>query len=207
MEVLSFSVVGMTLVLRKIRGGRQIREQRGRLQTRIPVGQEETVHGTVVMPDSSIVLMGGGGYENDTWRSTNNGTTWTRVNASSGWLGRYAHSSVVMPDGSIVLMGGESNSGIRNDSWRFQPAGSSLKYASHTYTMPGTYSVVLQVYNNGGYNSTRKIGYASVTTTMSKIGVFRNTHDWYLDYNGNGTWDRQCGLTAVSHLAKLVMSR
>jgi hypothetical protein len=25
--------------------------------------------------------------------------------------------------------------------------------------------------------------------SVSKIGVFRNSHDWYLDSNGNGTWD------------------
>ena len=61
------------------------------------------------MPNGSIVLMGGfdsGGFKNDVWRSTNNGTTWTQVNASAGWTGRFYHSSVAMPDGSIVLMGG-----------------------------------------------------------------------------------------------------
>ena len=26
-------------------------------------------------------------------------------------------------------------------------------------------------------------------STKSKIGVFRNNHDWYVDYNGNGNWD------------------
>ena len=66
-------------------------------------------HSSVVMPDGSIVLMGGFdgvAFKNDTWRSTDNGTTWTLVNASAGWSGRFYHSSVAMPDGSIVLMGG-----------------------------------------------------------------------------------------------------
>jgi type II secretory pathway component GspD/PulD (secretin) len=68
-------------------------------------------HSSVTMPDGSIVLMGGrtalsSGFMNDVWRSTDNGATWTRVNASAGWSGRYSHSSVAMPDGSIVLMGG-----------------------------------------------------------------------------------------------------
>ena len=40
------------------------------------------------------------------WRSTDNGATWTLVNASAGWSGKMYHSSVAMPDGSIVLMGG-----------------------------------------------------------------------------------------------------
>ena len=68
------------------------------------------------MPDGSIVLMGGydsGSPKNDTWRSTDNGATWTQVNASAGWSARYAHSSVAMPDGSIVLMGGYDGSDLR----------------------------------------------------------------------------------------------
>ena len=71
-----------------------------------------TGHSSVVMPDGSIVLMGGfdGTSEfNDVWRSTDNGATWTQVNASAGWTGRDGHSSVVMPDGSIVLMGGNTD--------------------------------------------------------------------------------------------------
>ena len=67
-------------------------------------------HSSVVMPDGSIVLMGGydpaATIKNDVWRSTDNGATWTQMNASAGWSARYGHSSVVMPDGSIVLMGG-----------------------------------------------------------------------------------------------------
>ena len=80
-------------------------------------------HSSVVMPDGSIVLMGGvdGGYVsyNDTWRSMNNGVTWTLVNVSSGWSARYGHSSVVLTDGSIVLMGGCFGDGpCKNDTWR-----------------------------------------------------------------------------------------
>jgi PKD repeat protein len=149
-------------------------------------------HSSVVLPDASIVLMGGWAdeFRNDTWRSMNNGVTWTQLNASSGWLARDSHSSVAMPDGSIVLMGGEDG-GYLNDTWRFMPAGSSEQNPSHTYTTPGIYTVALQVYNAGGYNSTIKSGYINVTNaTASKIGVFRpSTHLFYLDYNGNGVWN------------------
>ena len=80
-------------------------------------------HSSVVMPDASIVLMGGcysdGPCRNDTWRSMDNGATWTQVNASVGWSARGIHSSVAMPDGSIVLMGGFDGSPfIKNDVWR-----------------------------------------------------------------------------------------
>lgn len=42
--------------------------------------------------------------------------TWTEVNSSCGWSGRYSHGSVVLPDGSIVLMGGY-NGAYLNDTW------------------------------------------------------------------------------------------
>ena len=48
-------------------------------------------HSSVAMPDGSIVLMGGcdsSGFKNDVWRSTDNGATWTQVNASAGWTAR-----------------------------------------------------------------------------------------------------------------------
>ena len=78
---------------------------------------------SVVMPDSSIVLMGGGssgsGSKNDVWWSTDYGATWKLLNASAGWSARYLHSSVVLPDGSIVLLGGQDHGGsLKNDVWR-----------------------------------------------------------------------------------------
>jgi uncharacterized delta-60 repeat protein len=123
-------------------------------------------HSSVVMVDGSIVLMGGDdgviGLRNDVWRSTDNGATWTQLTTSAGWA-EESHNSVVMPDGSIVLMGGNS----KNEVWRFQPVGSSLQSPVHTYTVPGTYKVALQTYNTGGYHSTRKTGYITVTTPVT----------------------------------------
>ena len=133
---------------------------------------------SVVMPDGSIVLMGGydGGanWYNDTWRSMDNGATWTEVNASSGWPGRDFFSSVAMPDGSIVLMGGWNWYGPSdyNDVWRMTPGWSfaeesSEQNPSHTYTTPGVYNVALQAYDSAGSNSTLKIGYITVTGSIS----------------------------------------
>ena len=55
------------------------------------------------------------------------------------------------------------------------PAGSSLQNPSHTYTIPGNYSVALQAYNGGGYNSTRKTGYITVTGTPVPVADFTAT--------------------------------
>jgi len=155
-------------------------------------------HSSVAMPDGSIVLTGGqdcfcgydlSGDKNDTWRSTNNGTTWIRVNVSAGWTVRDSHSSVVLRDGSIVLMGGNDGSGgVKNDTWRLMPAGSSARNPSHTYTTPGIFNVALQAYNAGGYSSTRKTGYITVTSSKTKIGVVRNNKTWLLDASGNGAY-------------------
>ncbi len=120
----------------------------------------------VVMPDDSILLMGGSidDYNclNDTWRSTDDGATWTLVNANCGWPARVHHSCFAMPDGSVVLIGGWDYNISYNDNWRLQPAGSSLQSPSHTYTAPGTYTVTLQAFNAGEYTSTRKTGYVFV---------------------------------------------
>ncbi len=151
-------------------------------------------HRSVTMPDGSIVLMGGWSGQdvvykamNDTWRSTDKGTTWTLMNAGSGWSARYGHSSVVMPDGSIVLIGGDDG-GASNDVWRFQPAGSSEQNPVHTYTTWGIFDVTLEVQNADGYHSTRKVGYVQVTNPAETISIYRDG-SWYIDMNGNGTWD------------------
>jgi len=135
---------------------------------------------SIAMPDGSIVLMGGYDsvspywYKNDMWRSTDNGATWTQVNASTGWTARNDHSSVAMPDGSIVLMGGHDNSyNLKNDVWWLMLAGSSAQNPTHTYTAAGTYSVALQAYNAGGYNNTRKISY--ITVTALPVASFTGT--------------------------------
>jgi len=76
-------------------------------------------HASVVLPDGSIILMGGSGssLRNDIWRSVDQGATWTEVTNSVPWTARQHHTSVVLPDGSIVIMGGTDGS-LRNDVWR-----------------------------------------------------------------------------------------
>jgi hypothetical protein len=152
-------------------------------------------HSTMAMPDGSILLMGG--YDgdsllyNDVWRSSDNGVTWMAVNESAGWSPRLGHAAVGLSDGSVLLIGGVTGPApsYRNDTWRFQPAGSTLSNPEHTYTLPGVYGAALVVRNAGGFNSTRKDGFITVTNPV-KIGIFRNsTHQFYLDYNGNGAWN------------------
>ena len=139
---------------------------------------EREIHSSVVMPDGSIMLMGGwdGTHKkNDVWRSTNNGASWTQVTLNAGWTIRRSHTGLALTDGSIVLMGGDADWGYTNDVWRFMPVGSSAQNPSHTYTTPGTYPVALEAYNAGGYNSTRKTGYITVTgLPMAQFSLGRN---------------------------------
>ena len=89
-------------------------------------------HSSVVMPDGSIVLMGGFTWTptygnrllNDVWRSDNGGKQWTQITPGAAWSERSGQSSVVMPDGNIVLMGGFDN-GYRNDVWVSDDGGAS----------------------------------------------------------------------------------
>ena len=120
---------------------------------------------SVVMPDGSILLTGGddlnGHYYNDVWRSTDEGSTWARVNPHAGWSARSSLSAVAMPDGSFIIMAG-SGPTVENDVWGLETAGSSAQNPVHTYTKPGTYQVSLQAYNSGGFGSIRKTEYITV---------------------------------------------
>jgi PKD repeat protein len=70
------------------------------------------LHTSVVLPDDSIVLMGGtdgqmeGTVYNDVWRSTDKGATWMEMTPYAEWEARAGHISVALHDGSIVLLSG-----------------------------------------------------------------------------------------------------
>ncbi len=86
---------------------------------------------TVTLPDGSIVIMGGdvnytaGTFLNDTWRSTNEGATWTEMNASSGWAPRQYAAAVALPDGNITILGGSSSSVYFGDVWQSTDKGAT----------------------------------------------------------------------------------
>ncbi len=162
-------------------------------------------HSTVVMPDGSILLMGGldlwGNYMNDTWRSTNNGATWTQMNASAGWSGRFAHSSVAMPDGSIVLMGGyDGSSNVTNDVWRSTDTGAtwtevnasagwSARFGHTSVPMPNG-SIVLMGGADNNYNYQNDVwrstdNGATWTQVNASAGWARFTHSSVITPDGS----------------------
>ena len=98
-------------------------------------------HSSVVMPDGSIVLMGGSdgfwSWTNDVWRSIDGGETWTQMTAHADWLPRIGHSSVVLADGSILLMGGYDAYGAENDVWRSTDHGATWSLVTDSAAWPG----------------------------------------------------------------------
>jgi len=81
------------------------------------------------------------------------------------------------------------------DNWSYgntSTSTSTLQNPTHTYIKAGLYNVTLNVTNSAGSNETMKVGfingYVNVTNATSNVGVYRNGY-WYLDSNGNGTWD------------------
>ena len=86
-----------------------------------------SLHSSIVMPDGSIIIMGGNGdkYLNDIWRSADRGATWTQVTEHAEWTARYGQAAVALPDGSIVLTGGEVNYEYLNDTWRSTDGGAT----------------------------------------------------------------------------------
>jgi hypothetical protein len=89
-------------------------------------------HSSVVLPDGSIVIMGGRdntwNLTNEVWRSTDGGTNWTQMTVHAGWTARALAGSAVLADGSIVVMGGVTGSGFDqylNDVWRSIDSGAT----------------------------------------------------------------------------------
>ncbi|WP_281768938.1 kelch repeat-containing protein [Methanoculleus bourgensis] len=114
-------------------------------------------HTSVVMPDGSIVLMGGWGYDNhgltcfnDTWLSTDGGGNWTCVNASSGWAERYGHTAVAVGD-SIVLMGGyDDDDNLLNDIWQSTDYGKTWEEVNPSAGWPARRSHTSVAMPDGG---------------------------------------------------------
>lgn len=122
-------------------------------------------HTSVVLPDGSIVLMGGydGSFRNDVWRSEDQVTTWTQLTADAPWTGRSGHDSVVFPDGNIVLMGGkDGEDSYRNDVWLSTNKGANWTKMPETPEWTPRYrhtSVVLpdgSIVLMGGFDGSRR---------------------------------------------------
>jgi PKD repeat protein len=119
--------------------------------------------------------MGGNGgsgstYYHDVWRSTDNGSTWTDVNAAADWSARDYFGAVPTKDGNITVLGGYTGSAYLNDVWQLNPSGSQSASPVHTYTNPGVYSVALQAWNPAGFNNTIK--YSDITVYGIPIASF-----------------------------------
>jgi PKD repeat protein/FtsP/CotA-like multicopper oxidase with cupredoxin domain len=75
------------------------------------------------------------------------------------------------------------------DNWmanNINMSNSTRRSPSHTYLRFGNYTVNLNVTNSAGFNN--KITYINVTNSTDKIAVYYQGQ-WWLDYNGNGTWN------------------
>jgi len=100
-------------------------------------------HSTVLLPNGSIILMGGRGYGEkdhfaDVWRSrSDDPSIWERVNAHAEWGPRFNHESLLLSDGSIIIMGGNrfNSDGelvFLNDVWQSYDQGRSWQRATHS---------------------------------------------------------------------------
>ncbi|MDD1681099.1 MAG: hypothetical protein LUQ35_05770 [Methanoregula sp.] len=155
--------------------------------------------GSVVLPDGSIVLTGGN-YNtpvnnlNDSWRSTDKGKTWTRLNSNCNWTSRFGHTMVVLSDGGIVLMGGyRYPEGYLNDTWYSKDAGKtwwlmneSSGWAARNYpvgiAMPDN-SIILTGGNAAGgpsYNDTwRSVDLGKTWTLVNISSGYPTDNLWY----------------------------
>jgi uncharacterized repeat protein (TIGR02543 family) len=140
-------------------------------------------HTSVVLPDGSVLVMGGGQatspfYLNDVWRSTDGGANWSKLTASAGWEARRAHTSVVLQDGDVLVMGGADDSTNFSDVWRSNDGGA-------TWT---------ELTEHAGW--TPRMGHASVVMPDGKILVMGGDdgsdylNDIWRSDDGGETWSQ-----------------
>ena len=156
---------------------------------------------SVVLPGGSIMLMGGiepyPPYyrKNDTWQSTDNGTTWTLVNASSGWLGRYQHTSVALPDRSIVLMGGWDGSSYFNDTWRSTDNGATWMLMNASSVWPARYGLTSVALPD---NSIVLMGGSDGTQFYNDVWQSTDTGATWTQINASAGWTGRHSHTSVA---------
>jgi hypothetical protein len=157
--------------------------------------------GSVVMPDDSIIVMGGWddnkNHLNDVWQSTDNGATWTLVNANAEWTGRDVHSTVVMPDGSIVLIGGVENIDVKNDVWRSTDNGATWTLVNGNAGWTPRESLSNVVMPDGSIivsGGTLPGGYTQFNDVWRSID---NGATW-TRVNSNASWRKRTGHSSVA---------
>ncbi len=141
--------------------------------------------GSVVLPDGSIVILGGVkvvGFDtiplDDAWRSTDQGATWTRIREHAEWAPRSGLTAGVLVDGGIVVMGGSGDLGMRvNDVWRLHTAGSYEQHPLHTYAFEGAYHVALRVYDGLRVHDLVRPDYIVVTNAPLVVDFTANPRE------------------------------
>ncbi len=161
-------------------------------------------HGSVALPDGSILIVGGSGpgrvgtwgWWNDVVRLVDRGTSWSIQRYD--WQLRRAHSCVLLRDGSVAVFGGETNPDRnwdqQNDAWLLETASSSARNPVHVYTKAGVYDATLRVYYGDGSASMRRTAYINVTAVLAvppgtALPTDTNVDGLCDDVNGNGRKD------------------
>ena len=78
-------------------------------------------HSAVVL-DGAIYVIGGGSYEDDVWRSTDQGVTWTQVATGARFSARSEHTSTAL-SGALYVIGGFDGTDRLNDVWKSNDQG------------------------------------------------------------------------------------
>jgi hypothetical protein len=165
-------------------------------------------HSSVVMPDRSIVLMGGnggsGGYKNDTWRLMPAGSSvlmdkigvfrnsthlfYLDYNGNGVWNGASIDRQYNFGITGDIPVSGDWNSDGKTEIGVFRNS-THLFYLDYNGNGAWNGASVDRQYNFGISGDIPATGDWNADG-RTEIGVFRNsTHLFYLDYNGNGAWN------------------
>ena len=81
-------------------------------------------HTSIVDTNGHLYVIGGydGSYQDDVWRSSDQGATWESVASGNRFSARRSHTSIVDTNGNLYVIGGWNGS-YQNDVWRSSDQG------------------------------------------------------------------------------------
>lgn len=155
-----------------------------------------------------IALTSSTGGRNNIWQSSNLVAVGAATPPTDLCKADFNSDEIEVCSGDVVQFTDLSFNNVSGWSWTFpggSPSSSTVQNPSVTYTVPGNYSVTLEVTNGSAFQTTTKTAYMSVLPNTGRTAPFFEGFesmapvpnlDWYVDNQEGAQWQIKNGVGA-----------